>query len=481
MMALMNTHRNTTPPPRERALYKSCINLLGRLCSAMLCAPDRVRMIICHYKKLRLFSEEQSNLRKDDVDARMHDAQEPWTIRTAFHAISGTCVYRSRYATGKTMSTLDLETLRLLASSEPQQFLPVKIAAAQNPGQSSVIVKLATCVQAAWFCSQCIARMNSSMAISLLELNTFAHCVSAFFIYGFWWHKPYDVTSHTFVQSDTLDFLFLRRAVLKACWTWPSKWKNADDGLLLQVYNRAGDEVFVSNIDRNLRHERGPEAQDLQTTEGYLIPGTKFFFREASTGNRATFNLPEESLIHWERLWRFMNERPDYIPCVEHASYLRYGGRAENIRGGLIDILSSAIFPFGKFESLGSSLSTAASVNITFILYGGLHLLAWHYHFRSKAETILWKVAGVCTASSGAILLLLAMIAVFSSSDPCFEGRKGPFSGECAIIPGILCLYWIVINLAARTYLFVESFVALPNSPPSTYLIPKWTAYIPHI
>ena len=39
------------------------------------------------------------------------------------------------------------------------------------------------------------------MAISLLELNTFAHCISAFFIYIFWWHKPYSVATHVYIES----------------------------------------------------------------------------------------------------------------------------------------------------------------------------------------------------------------------------------------------------------------------------------------
>ena len=114
------------------------------------------------------------------------------------------------------MKTLNLATLNFLASEEPGTLHPVRIAASQNPGQSSGIVKTLTCVQAAWFCSQCISRMSNGMAISLLELNTFAHCVSAFFIYGFWWHKPQDVTSHTFIRSDVLDFVFLKNEALEA-------------------------------------------------------------------------------------------------------------------------------------------------------------------------------------------------------------------------------------------------------------------------
>ena len=39
----------------------------------------------------------------------------------------------------------------------------------------------------------------------------------------------------------------------------------------------------------------------------------------------------------------------------------------------------------------------------------------------------------------------------------------------------------IAVNVLARSYLIVESFVALPNSPASVYQSPRWTVYVPHI
>lgn len=41
-------------------------------------------------------------------------------------------------------------------------------------------------------------------------------------------------------------------------------------------------------------------------------------------------------------------------------------------------------------------------------------------------------------------------------------------------------LYYMA-NTVGRAFLIVESFTALPNSPSSTYTIPNWAAYIPHI
>lgn len=39
----------------------------------------------------------------------------------------------------------------------------------------------------------------------------------------------------------------------------------------------------------------------------------------------------------------------------------------------------------------------------------------------------------------------------------------------------------IAVNVLARTFLLVESFIALPNSPSSVYQSPRWTVYVPHI
>jgi hypothetical protein len=184
MMALVNEHRGAVPL-WKRKLHKRIIESLGNICLAVAKILDWIRMKTRHARELRVLSSEQDDICKDRLDTKMHDTSEPWDMRTGFHAISGTCVYRSKYTTGKTMIDLDLEMLEYLASKEPATLLPLKSMATQNPGQASGIVKLITCIQAAWFCSQCIARMSTGIAISLLELNTFAHCVSAFSIYGF--------------------------------------------------------------------------------------------------------------------------------------------------------------------------------------------------------------------------------------------------------------------------------------------------------
>lgn len=493
MMIIVN---RTPMPEQNRKLHQRRADARGNICLTAFDVFDKVRMLVYHLAKLRALLKEQDDLRKDRLDAEMHDAQGPWTMKTAFHATSGSCVYRSKYTTGKTMITLDLRTLKFLAAEEPATLLPVKIAASQNPGQSSGIVKTITCLQAMWFCSQCISRMKSGMAISLLELNTFAHCVSAFFIYGFWWHKPYDTTSHTFLQSEILDFMFLRRTA--ASISEPSDRSiRSDTPLGLYTVGRAGATVRIAMMWlKPAQSEREEDATSLRVTEQDMIPGTEFFLRQAGTTRgeiRAVF-LPRRSLIHWQQLWRFTAETTLNIADADGcATHKLSGKRLENITddvsGDDRHVLAVALFPFDASSSTPSRFTSSILANIAFVLYGGLHLLAWRYHFRSTAETILWKMAGVFTASSGVVPLLVTSTGAasrFSSSVVrSLSPRPNKFLSALSCVKdytmGSLIIFWMIITVAARMYLFIESFVALPNSPPSTYQIPTWSAYIAHI
>jgi hypothetical protein len=225
----------------------------------------------------------------------------------------------------------------------------------------------------------------------------------------------------------------------------------------------------------------------LKITDKDMVPGTGFSFHIPDHRRSRFFLLPKDSLAHWQQLWRFTVETSFAIASVDLKNTLmRSERRLKNIKGN--EIVSTIFVPAG---GPSYTFTSSISANIAFLSYGGLHLLAWRYHFRSTAESILWKMAGVFTASSGAVPLVLGLAgnvcndigAACRSSSPTHKTLRliGWVSdkGDSALAYSF-CAY-IIANMVARTYLFVESFVALPNSPPSTYQIPPWTAYVPHI
>ncbi|KAM0705049.1 hypothetical protein Q7P35_007836 [Cladosporium inversicolor] len=157
-------------------------------------------MLLRHNHHLRAFELEQRRLKIDDVVARLEGGRLPWTMDTAFYALCGGAVVLIDGHI-RILGFLDFASL---ARQEFHRLLPVQKAVLQDPSKASGLAKFITCAQAFWFCSQCIARLSQDMAVSLLELNTFAHCVSAFFIYLFWWHKPYDVATYVYIDTTGL-------------------------------------------------------------------------------------------------------------------------------------------------------------------------------------------------------------------------------------------------------------------------------------
>ena len=60
----------------------------------------------------------------------------------------------------------------------------------KDKSKASGLAKTLVCVQALWFCAQCISRVAENLPITLLELNTFAHALCTLLVYLLWWNKP---------------------------------------------------------------------------------------------------------------------------------------------------------------------------------------------------------------------------------------------------------------------------------------------------
>ena len=78
------------------------------------------------------------------------------------------------------------------------------------------LAKMITVLQATWFCIQFMARIHQSLAVSLLELNTFAHSLCALLIYVLWWHKPGEIGDPFVIHTSHSEAL---RDLCAAQWT----------------------------------------------------------------------------------------------------------------------------------------------------------------------------------------------------------------------------------------------------------------------
>lgn len=69
----------------------------------------------------------------------------------------------------------------------------------QDKSKASGLAKALVCLQASWFCVQCLVRVGQALPVTLLEINTFAHSICALLVYSLWWDKPLDVEKPTYL------------------------------------------------------------------------------------------------------------------------------------------------------------------------------------------------------------------------------------------------------------------------------------------
>jgi hypothetical protein len=98
--------------------------------------------------------------------------------------------------------TLSREGVCWLLQMAPEVFPDLSEDEILDKSKASTLVKALTCLQAFWFCLQCVARLTMHTSISLLELNVFGHCICTFIIYAIWWNKPMDVSEPILLGSE---------------------------------------------------------------------------------------------------------------------------------------------------------------------------------------------------------------------------------------------------------------------------------------
>ena len=115
------------------------------------------------------------------------------------------------------------------------------------------------------------------------------------------------------------------------------------------------------------------------------------------------------------------------------------------------------------------------------LVYGGIHLATWNFHFASKTEHLLWKIA--CFDIMGTIpfgvLYFLGLDLFFP-----FPNRYFNFKRLNKIYQPLLWAFYsplATLYALARLYIVVESFISLRHVPIGSYAAVPWVQDIPHV
>jgi hypothetical protein len=104
--------------------------------------------------------------------------------------------------------------VRLLARDHPNIFPPIRGSEIIDKSKSNGLAKAIMCLQALWFCACVIGRLAQRLPLTVLELNTGAHCVCTLLRYLFWWNKPLDIVVPTSLKLTEKD---ARQKVAQMC------------------------------------------------------------------------------------------------------------------------------------------------------------------------------------------------------------------------------------------------------------------------
>ena len=109
------------------------------------------------------------------------------------------------------------------------------------------------------------------------------------------------------------------------------------------------------------------------------------------------------------------------------------------------------------------------------MVYGGIHLAAWKFHFASRSESLIWRVA-CAIISLGLLISTLLLISLHQIWNFCFGSRPVVWDYlEGLVYP--LC----VVYGALRVYLVTESFFSLRYVPIGVFAAVPWVQNIPHV
>ncbi|KAK4207073.1 hypothetical protein QBC37DRAFT_102572 [Rhypophila decipiens] len=427
-------------------------------------------------------------------------------------------------------------SLLLLAENEPELILDISEADIRDKSKANGLAKALLCFQASWFCVQCIAPMAQGMALTLLELNTFAHAICTVLIYIFWWHKPLDVeepiaisgphasamAGYLLIESkygsevkkpniyptgEIPDFDSERgppRGYLTASPRdeWRSAWAEyarhqpdqpslRDGNFRLYLGEKLHGYCLENSVDYSVL---------IKTLENVEVPADGEGWRweqvevvKSRPVHTTLMPVDENGPNTRPKFFLHVDLEPWQVEALRQASLARqrWGfqpGRFEHERH--VELLKTSINNLSAQSDWNESSDMELDGYIGFAMastyYGLMHALAWNAPFRHDVERLLWRISTIALGAPGPISVLIfvgvylvpkekrKLLSRVSNPvpEPCLSGSKITL-GLAGVLAGLAYIF-------ARVDLPVQSFISLAHLSPSALIATQWPEYIPH-
>ncbi|KAI9695124.1 MAG: hypothetical protein M1820_008892 [Bogoriella megaspora] len=415
-------------------------------------------------------------------------------------------------------------TLVRLAKNFPTSIPDISESHIRDKSNGNALAKAIVCTQAIWFLVQCVVRLSSQLPISLLELNTAAHCICTMVTYAFWWSKPLDIEEPSNVSGD--------------------ETRGYCAALYVSIYEP--ELVHVADLKTSQKKRKNPWSAQLLPQHLTESGATQvlyarqiihdFHYKPHLTGpchcSHANCNTcchgkhdPRNGVLsHWRacrtydardaRRWALASEfhrtyswinRPECFKCIKKECWRWILPRLSNRPHVSVEIfLDPGVYSLDEILRVEINAATVlVALVIAGAVYGGLHLIAWDAPFTSTTQSTLWRLSAVTIAAAAPYFYLDTFLVTLSfetwPSTQQWRNLLERLSNKPALrpsqvllgivpildyVPGITSIMFYAARLMyglARIFLVVESFISFAYLPIGVFQEPQWTYYFPHI
>lgn len=210
---------------------------------------------------------------------------------------------------------IDVETFNKFLSELPESIPAITEEEIMDKSKANGLAKALVCLQAGWFCVQCVNRIFQGLSISLLELSTLGHSLCALLMYLLWWDKPLNIQEPTILRDESAVGFVATAVADRRNFQAAERVRNSKyDGIQVAMSSKTPATVLVSGYG-----ERGgaPPSGSMRLYMGQSVHGIQYERQnlkkyknkntkqlKSSNGilslSRPYITLSEDDLLDWE-------------------------------------------------------------------------------------------------------------------------------------------------------------------------------------
>ena len=407
--------------------------------------------------------------------AKQHQ-ERGWTMTHAFFIIMGGLSLHDEQ--GTPLRILEPNELESLSKAGRIKWPSITEAEIQDRSKGDQLSKGIVLIQTSWFVTQCIVRGAYKLEVTELEVTTLAFTTITGVIYYLWWNKPLNIRCSIpvyLLKDDEKEEVDSRNT---------SSISPVED--LVDIPPTISCDSNSNRVDSQSspipRETQIPQQTHIIMSD--LEPNSREP-NQSSPNNSTT--APEFQSTRMQQFAAFIQQQ-----CQRHGTVLgltyvfllypvlsffcAFGDMLES--DSLDDSIPLQVPTFyaPSFSDYDPDKwkSFAFAICVGFV-FGGIHCMAWSFHFPTFQEKLAWRISAASVAGLPIFFSVLPILGI------ALNIPSEIWQDIVEIILRIMTITSLISYVIARIVLLILPCIALRALNPAALVEIQWAAFFPHI